>query len=161
MTSAREPLDDDGALRALFDRMCAAWTAGRATDYGACFTEDCDYVSFDGYRAHGRAAVVDAHHRLFTGVLYRSALTGSVERLYRLGPDVAREYDALWDDLAADAARNAEQGAPPRQVARAIVREVEAPRPRPRRLVGRDAHLAAAIAVLPGRLRDRLLAARH
>lgn len=89
MTSAREPLDDDGALRALFDRMCAAWTAGRATDYGACFTEDCDYVSFDGYRAHGRAAVVDAHHRLFTGVLYRSALTGSVERLYRLGPDVA------------------------------------------------------------------------
>ncbi|NMO89029.1 SDR family NAD(P)-dependent oxidoreductase [Actinomycetospora sp. TBRC 11914] len=79
----------------------------------------------------------------------------------RLGPDVAREYDALWDDLAADASHNAERGAPPRRVARAIVREVEAPRPRPRRLVGRDAHLAAAIAVLPGRVRDRLLAARH
>ena len=79
----------------------------------------------------------------------------------RLGPEVGREYDALWDELAADAARNAEKGAPPRQVARVIVREVEASRPRPRRLVGRDAHLAAAIAVLPGRLRDRLLAARH
>jgi uncharacterized protein (TIGR02246 family) len=48
--------DDDLQLTALFDRMCAAWTAGDAAAYAACFTEDCDYVSFDGNRAQGRAA---------------------------------------------------------------------------------------------------------
>jgi NAD(P)-dependent dehydrogenase (short-subunit alcohol dehydrogenase family) len=93
--------------------------------------------------------------------IWERARDATTDLRTRLGPDVGREYDALWDDLAADAARNAENGAPPRQVARVIVREVETSRPRARRLVGRDAHLAAAIAVLPGRLRDRLLAARH
>lgn len=80
---------DDRELRALFDRMCAAWTAGDAVDYGACFTDDCDYVSFDGTRAHGRAAVVDSHVKLFSGVLYGSALVGRVEGIRHLDGDVA------------------------------------------------------------------------
>ena len=81
--------DDDRQLRALFDRMCAAWTAGDAAEYGACFTEDCDYVSFDGYRAQGRAAVIDSHDKLFSGVLYGSALIGDVEAVRHLNDDVA------------------------------------------------------------------------
>jgi uncharacterized protein (TIGR02246 family) len=88
-TTGPDTVEDDQQLRALFDRMCAAWTAGSAADYGACFTPDCDYISFDGYRAEGRAAVVDSHDKLFTGVLYRSALVGRVERIRRLEPDVA------------------------------------------------------------------------
>lgn len=88
-TTGPDTVEDEKQLRALFDRMCAAWTAGSATDYGACFTPDCDYISFDGYRAHGRAAVVDSHDKLFTGVLYRSALIGEVEQIRHLEPDVA------------------------------------------------------------------------
>jgi len=80
---------DDRELRALFDHMCAAWTAGDAEDYASCFTEDCDYVSFDGYRAHGRAAVVDSHGKLFAGVLHGSALVGSVEDIRHLDGEVA------------------------------------------------------------------------
>ena len=59
----------DAALHELFDRMCAAWTAGDAAAYGDCFTEDSDYVSYDGTQARGRRAMVDNHQRLFTGVL--------------------------------------------------------------------------------------------
>jgi uncharacterized protein (TIGR02246 family) len=81
--------DDDLQLTALFDRMCAAWTAGDAAAYAACFTEDCDYVSFDGNRAQGRAAVLDSHDRLFRGVLYRSALVGRVETIRYLTDNVA------------------------------------------------------------------------
>jgi len=80
---------DDRELRALFDRMCAAWTAGDAVDYADCFTEDCDYVSYDGYRAHGRAAVVESHGKLFAGVLYGSALVGEVDDVRHLDDDVA------------------------------------------------------------------------
>jgi uncharacterized protein (TIGR02246 family) len=43
----------DAALHELFDRMCTAWTAGDAAAYGDCFTEDSDYVSYDGTRRAG------------------------------------------------------------------------------------------------------------
>ena len=52
-------MTDDDQISALFDQMCRAWTAGDAVAYGRCFTPDCDYVSFDGYRAQGRDAMVD------------------------------------------------------------------------------------------------------
>jgi len=76
----------DAALHDLFDRMCAAWTAGDAAAYGDCFTEDSDYVSYDGTHARGRQAMVDNHHRLFTGVLSGSALVGRVESVRHLRP---------------------------------------------------------------------------
>ena len=79
----------DAALHDLFDRMCAAWTAGDAAAYGDCFTEDSDYVSYDGTHARGRQAMVDNHHRLFTGVLSGSALVGRVESVRHLRPGVA------------------------------------------------------------------------
>ena len=79
----------DTALHELFDRMCAAWTAGDAVAYGACFTEDSDYVSYDGTHARGRQAMVENHDRLFRGVLSGSALVGRVESIRRLRPDVA------------------------------------------------------------------------
>jgi len=80
---------DDDLINALFERLCAAWTAGDAQAYGQCFTEDCDYVSFDGYRVRGRADVVSSHAKLFAGVLYGSALVGEIESIRHLDPDVA------------------------------------------------------------------------
>jgi uncharacterized protein (TIGR02246 family) len=72
----------------LFDRMCNAWTAGDADAYGACFTEDSDYISYDGTHAKGRAPMVKAHDDLFRGVLTGSTLVGRVESVRHLGPDV-------------------------------------------------------------------------
>jgi hypothetical protein len=60
-------MTDDDQISALFDQMCRAWTAGDAVAYGRCFTSDCDYVSFDGYREQGRDAMVESHDRLFRG----------------------------------------------------------------------------------------------
>lgn len=80
---------DDNEIRALFDKLLAAWTAGDAAGYGDCFTTDCDYVSYDGSRAKGREAVVDSHHKLFRGVLLGSALVGAVESVRFIAEDVA------------------------------------------------------------------------
>lgn len=82
-------MTDDAALRALFERMCQAWTDGNAQAYGDCFTPDSDYVSFDGTRVAGRAPMVEAHDRLFRGVLTGSSLVGEVESIRYLGDDVA------------------------------------------------------------------------
>jgi uncharacterized protein (TIGR02246 family) len=81
--------DDDAQLRALFRRMCRAWTDGDAEAYGSCFTSDCDYVSFDGTRAHGRESLVASHDKLFRGVLFGTALVGAVESIRHLTQDVA------------------------------------------------------------------------
>jgi uncharacterized protein (TIGR02246 family) len=80
---------DDQELKALFQRLCQAWTNGDAAAYGACFTTDCDYVSFDGTRAHGRDQVIESHDKLFRGVLFGSALVGEVESIRYVATDVA------------------------------------------------------------------------
>jgi uncharacterized protein (TIGR02246 family) len=80
---------DDQELKALFQRLCQAWTDGDAAAYGACFTADVDYVSFDGTRARGREEVVDSHDKLFRGVLFGSALVGEVESIRYLADNVA------------------------------------------------------------------------
>lgn len=82
-------MTDDEQLTDLFQRMRQAWTDGDAQAYGACFTADADYVSFDGTRAVGRAPMVEAHDRLFRGVLTGSSLVGQIESIRYLGADVA------------------------------------------------------------------------
>jgi uncharacterized protein (TIGR02246 family) len=81
--------NDDTRIQNLFDDMLAAWTKGDARGYGACFTDDSDYVSYDGTRAAGRQPMVDAHDKLFRGVLHGSALVGEVESIRYLSNDVA------------------------------------------------------------------------
>jgi uncharacterized protein (TIGR02246 family) len=79
----------DAELVGLFERMCSAWTTGDADGYGACFTEDSDYVSYDGTDTRGRRDMVANHDRLFRGVLSGSALVGEVESVRHLREDVA------------------------------------------------------------------------
>jgi uncharacterized protein (TIGR02246 family) len=92
-TSTTEGPADDGSdhdeIRALFDRACQAWSVGDAEAYGACFTDDCDYVSFDGHWERSRRAMVAAHDELFRGVLFGSRLIGEVDAIRPLHPDVA------------------------------------------------------------------------
>jgi uncharacterized protein (TIGR02246 family) len=80
---------DDREITALFGRLMQAWTDNDAVAYGECFTDDCDYVSYDGTRAVGRAAMQDAHDKLFRGVLSGSALVGDLESIRHVAPDVA------------------------------------------------------------------------
>ena len=80
---------DDRQIQDLFGRLLQAWTDNDAAAYGVCFTEDSDYVSYDGTRAIGRADMQNAHDRLFRGVLAGSALVGEIESIRHLAPGVA------------------------------------------------------------------------
>jgi uncharacterized protein (TIGR02246 family) len=82
------PSEDDREIRALVDRMFAAWGRGDAAAYHADFTHDADYVSFDGSH-RGRADSERSHERLFGTVLYGSRLVGEVESVRMVTPDVA------------------------------------------------------------------------
>ncbi|MEU9114033.1 SgcJ/EcaC family oxidoreductase [Streptomyces sp. NPDC048483] len=80
---------DEDRIRSLFARFLQAWTDNDATAFGACFTDDADYVSYDGTRATGRPALQDNHDRLFRGVLAGSALVGELESVRHVTTDVA------------------------------------------------------------------------
>lgn len=69
-------MSDRSAILDLLGRVADAWNAGDAAAYADLFTEDADYVTFFGQNMPGRAAIEEAHRRLFEGPLRGSRLTG-------------------------------------------------------------------------------------
>ena len=80
---------DEREIRAIVDRMFDAWGRGDAVAYHADLTDDADYVAFDGSRTTGRRAIATSHQQLFDKYLKGTRLTGRVESVRFLGPDVA------------------------------------------------------------------------
>ncbi|GAA0949261.1 SgcJ/EcaC family oxidoreductase [Actinocorallia libanotica] len=80
---------DDARIAELFTAFMDAWTAGDAEAFGALFTEDSDYVSYDGTVARGRGRHEHNHDLLFRGVLSGSALVGDLESVRYITPDAA------------------------------------------------------------------------
>jgi uncharacterized protein (TIGR02246 family) len=80
---------DEAKIRALFDDLLADWGRGDGADYGSRFTEDADYVAFDGTRTRGREEISSSHQQLFDRFLKGTQLTGRVLSVKFLNPDVA------------------------------------------------------------------------
>ena len=80
---------DERAVRSLFQQVLDAWARGDATAYGALFTEDADYIAFDGSHARGRSQIIASHQPLFDRWLKGTRLTARIERVQFLSPDVA------------------------------------------------------------------------
>lgn len=81
--------DTHAELRALVDAMYRAWDRNDAAAYAAFFTDDSDYIAFDGTRLRGRAANEALHAKLFAGVLRGTRISGEVDDIRLLGEGVA------------------------------------------------------------------------
>ncbi|RYZ37671.1 MAG: SgcJ/EcaC family oxidoreductase [Myxococcaceae bacterium] len=88
MVQFHEPTEV-AALQQLFQRMFECWRLGDGHAYADCFTQDVDYVVFDGSHIRGRKANAEAHQALFDGLLRGSVPEGEVKSIRFLGPDVA------------------------------------------------------------------------
>lgn len=62
------------AIVELTRRMEHAWNTADASAYAASFTENCDYVAFDGTHLRGRDANARHHQQLFDSVLRNTRL---------------------------------------------------------------------------------------
>jgi uncharacterized protein (TIGR02246 family) len=80
---------DEQAIRDLFQQLLDAWGRGDGAAYGALFTEDADYVAFDGSNRRGTDAIAGEHQQLFDTWLKGTRLVGQIDSLRFLGPDVA------------------------------------------------------------------------
>jgi uncharacterized protein (TIGR02246 family) len=83
------PAFDRRPFEQLLTQLSAAWNAGDAARYAACFTADADYAAFDGTQLRGRAANEQLHRQLFRGVLRGSRLVApGLTDARRLAPSV-------------------------------------------------------------------------
>lgn len=80
---------DEQSIQTLFQQLFVAWGAGDANAHGALFSEDADYIAFDGVNQKGRSAIIASHQPLFDKWLKGSRLTGQIDSLRFLAPDVA------------------------------------------------------------------------
>ena len=80
---------DEAKIRTLFEDLLCDWGRGDGGAYGSRFTEDADYVAFDGTRTIGRTEIATSHQLLFDKYLKGSRLTGEIQSVKFLGPDVA------------------------------------------------------------------------
>ena len=85
---------DRDAIYALLDRMRDNWARGDAVAYADCFTEDSDYITFNGIRLLGRKANAEIHAPLFRGVLKGTRLWFNIESLVFLAPHVVLVHTA-------------------------------------------------------------------
>jgi uncharacterized protein (TIGR02246 family) len=76
-------------IEQLFHQLSQAWDQGDDEAFGACFTEDADYVTFQGDYLKGRKEIEKVHQQLWNGILRGSTMHGEIKQIRFLTPDVA------------------------------------------------------------------------
>jgi uncharacterized protein (TIGR02246 family) len=79
---------DQRAIEEIFVRMGESWRRGDAAGYAALFTDDVDYVLFDGTRLRGRAENERVHQALFDLVPGMHPI-GELESIDFVSPELA------------------------------------------------------------------------
>lgn len=81
---------EEAEIRGLLAKMRESWDKNDATAYASVFTEDSDYIAFDGTHLRGRQANEELHASLFKGILQKTRLSFEGDPQIRfLSPDVA------------------------------------------------------------------------
>ncbi|CAH1197060.1 hypothetical protein PAECIP111891_01044 [Paenibacillus allorhizoplanae] len=81
---------DQKEIFAIFTALSKSWNDHDGQAFGACFTEDADYVTFNGQHLKGRQAIADIHQELFEGILRGSVMVeGGSLNIRFVTPDMA------------------------------------------------------------------------
>jgi uncharacterized protein (TIGR02246 family) len=80
---------DEAALQALAQQLNDAWARADADGFAALFTEEADYVVFDGSHLKGRAAIAESHRALFQFMKGSRLVVTAPPSVRFLAPDVA------------------------------------------------------------------------
>ncbi|RYD81897.1 MAG: SgcJ/EcaC family oxidoreductase [Sphingobacteriales bacterium] len=73
--------NDEEQIEAVFANLAKAWNNADVELFGSLFTEDCDYVTFNGQHIKGRKENMEAHRKLWNGILLGSELIGDTQTI--------------------------------------------------------------------------------
>ena len=80
---------DEEAIRAIHQRMIDAWNAGDAVAFAAPFTDEANFVAFEGTHLKGRREITSFHRQIFDTVVKGTRLQGEVKYVHFLSAEVA------------------------------------------------------------------------
>ena len=89
MNNTNDRSADEKALHDLFQVSKDGWNLGDGAAYAASFTEDADYILWNGTHLKGRQAIAAAHQQLFETRLGGSRLEGEIQHIRFLSDDIA------------------------------------------------------------------------
>jgi uncharacterized protein (TIGR02246 family) len=95
---------DEAAIRAIHRQMIEAWNRGSAEGFAAAFTDDADFIAFEGTHLSGHAQIVAFHRKIFDTVVKGSRLEGEVKFVHFLGPRLALMHSTVRTTLAGNTA---------------------------------------------------------
>lgn len=77
------------AIRGLIATFVAGWNAASGSHIAGAFTEDADFTAITGLHARGRDLIARGHDEILSTIYRGTSLSGEVEDIYFLKPDVA------------------------------------------------------------------------
>ncbi len=80
---------DKTAIHTLHEQLVESWNRGDGETYGSTFTEDADYVDFNGQHLKGRRAIASHHQQLFDTFLQGTHLEYRLTQIRFLRPEIA------------------------------------------------------------------------
>jgi uncharacterized protein (TIGR02246 family) len=89
MNNTNDRSADEQALHTLFQELQDGWNQGDGQAYAASFTEDADYIVWNGIYLKGRQAIAAAHQQLFETRFQGSRLEGFIKHIRFLSDDIA------------------------------------------------------------------------
>ena len=89
MNNTNDRRADEKALHDLFQVSKDGWNQGDGAAYAASFSEDADYILWNGTHLKGRQAIAAAHQQLFETRLQVSRLEGEIQHIRFLSDDIA------------------------------------------------------------------------
>ena len=89
MNNTNDRNADEQALHDLFQVSKDGWNLGDGYAYAASFTEDADYILWNGTHLKGRQAIAAAHQQLFETRFGGSRLEGEIQHIRFLSDDIA------------------------------------------------------------------------
>lgn len=80
---------DEKVLHDLFQQLVDGWNQGNGQVFAAPFTDDADYIVWNGRYLKGRQAIAAGHQQIFETLYRGSRLEGSIKSIRFLRDDIA------------------------------------------------------------------------
>lgn len=82
-------MSTDTDLQALVNGMQEGWNTHDGARYAEVFTDDADFITVAGLRAHGRDMIAAGHQEIFDTIFADTRISLEVNSIRYLRPDVA------------------------------------------------------------------------
>jgi uncharacterized protein (TIGR02246 family) len=80
---------DEAAVRALLDEFIEGWNEASGVRLARPFAPDAEFINIMGLRVRGRDLIARGHDELFETVFFGTRLSGQVETVRLLAPEIA------------------------------------------------------------------------